>query len=131
MITEDQKAQFARILGAQRQQIRYDIDAWRERADVGASGDGTDDLRGHEEQKSALRNLARLAALLRQVDSALTQLRDGTYGVCAGCGSEIPLRRLQAAPWSAFCSPCQKMIETTRPLEDSAPVSRWKELVAG
>jgi DnaK suppressor protein len=111
-MTDTQKARFEIILDAQRRQIQYEIDIWRERYAAGGSEDTIDDAGG----EFAVRNLARLDTLRRLVDNALEQLREGTYGVCAGCGYEIPQKRLQAVPWSSFCLVCQDMIETTRPL---------------
>jgi DnaK suppressor protein len=102
-MTDTQKARFALILEAQRQQIEYELNTQEQ------SGQG----------EFGLRNPGRLSALLRLVDTALQQLRDGTYGTCAGCECEIPMNRLQAVPWSAFCATCQEMIEATRPLTGS------------
>jgi len=43
---------------------------------------------------------------LSEVDAALHRLAIGEYGVCAGCGQEIPLDRLQAIPWTRYCVTC-------------------------
>ena len=126
-MTERQKARFGLILEAQRQQIQYEIDVWRERSVVNGCGDNMDQLRDAEDREFALRNLARLSALLRLVDTALQQLREGTYGTCAGCECEIPMKRLQAVPWSAFCVTCQDMIEATRPLVTGSATAPWNE----
>jgi RNA polymerase-binding transcription factor DksA len=113
-MTDTQKARFALILEAQRQQIEYELNARKEQSGKSEFG---------------LRNPGRLSALLRLVDTALQQLRDGTYGTCAGCECEIPMNRLQAVPWSAFCPTCQEMIEATRPLTGSRrAVGRSKSL---
>ncbi len=40
---------------------------------------------------------------LREVESALTRLEDGTYGTCRVCGKEIPVERLEAVPWTSLC----------------------------
>src|SRR5271156_3213037 len=44
---------------------------------------------------------------LRQIDSALTQLEQGNYGICANCGEEIPLARLEGVPFAIYCVDCQ------------------------
>ncbi|PZG13874.1 conjugal transfer protein TraR [Micromonospora craterilacus] len=38
---------------------------------------------------------------------ALRRMSEGTYGVCEGCGGEIPTARLEILPWACFCVPCQ------------------------
>jgi DnaK suppressor protein len=126
-MTDRQKARFELILDAQRQQIHYEIEACRKRSVIDGCGDTIDQIRDAGEREFALRNLARLTALLRLVDTALEQLRAGTYGACAGCGCEIPMKRLQAVPWSAFCITCQDMIETTRPLTPEPAGGGWNE----
>ena len=40
---------------------------------------------------------------LAEVDEALARMADGTYGVCAVCGIEIPEARLEARPLSVTC----------------------------
>ena len=54
---------------------------------------------------------ARERALLRMVEEALSRLRDATFGVCVGCGSEISIQRLRAVPWTGYCIDCQSTIE--------------------
>ena len=43
---------------------------------------------------------------LRQTKAALTRLEDGTYGICAKCGTEIEDARLDALPYTPFCKNC-------------------------
>ncbi len=45
---------------------------------------------------------------LRLVDQALDRLQTGDYGICLGCGSPIPEKRLMAIPWASHCVPCQE-----------------------
>ncbi len=46
------------------------------------------------------------AAELAQINRALAQLDQGTYGVCSHCGQPISERRLQALPYSDRCITC-------------------------
>jgi RNA polymerase-binding transcription factor DksA len=39
---------------------------------------------------------------------ALERMANGTYGVCVGCQTTIPLHRLHAAPQTRHCGPCQR-----------------------
>ncbi len=40
---------------------------------------------------------------LREVESALERIENGTYGKCEVCGKEIPEERLEAVPWASLC----------------------------
>ena len=40
---------------------------------------------------------------LREVEAALQRLDAGEYGVCAVCGKQIPVERLEAVPWTTLC----------------------------
>ncbi len=46
------------------------------------------------------------AAELAQINRALAQLDQGTYGICSNCGKPISERRLQALPYSDRCITC-------------------------
>ena len=46
------------------------------------------------------------AAELAQINRALAQLEQGTYGLCSHCGQPIDERRLQALPYSDRCITC-------------------------
>ncbi len=45
---------------------------------------------------------------LRAMDFALNLLERGRYGICTECGDEIPLERLKALPFTAYCVDCQR-----------------------
>ncbi len=46
--------------------------------------------------------------LLAQIDAAIRRHKAGTYGICVGCGEEIPISRLKAYPFAQRCAPCQE-----------------------
>jgi DnaK suppressor protein len=46
------------------------------------------------------------AAELAQINRALAQIEQGTYGVCSHCRQPISERRLQALPYSDRCITC-------------------------
>jgi RNA polymerase-binding transcription factor DksA len=43
---------------------------------------------------------------LRQIEDALEQLEQGTYGRCEQCGRRIPQARLEAVPFTQLCARC-------------------------
>ncbi len=54
---------------------------------------------------------AMLNGRLMEIDSALTKINGGTYGICAECSREIPARRLQALPFATHCVECQSLAD--------------------
>jgi hypothetical protein len=49
--------------------------------------------------------------LLGLIDAALGRLERGDFGICAECGEAIPVKRLEAIPWAAYCGPCQEQVD--------------------
>lgn len=43
---------------------------------------------------------------VKEIDSALARLDEGSYGRCTACGEVIPAGRLAALPWAELCVPC-------------------------
>jgi RNA polymerase-binding transcription factor len=50
---------------------------------------------------------------LRQLAAAHARIADGTYGVCADCGADIPVARLRAQLAALRCIACQERYEKT------------------
>jgi RNA polymerase-binding protein DksA len=44
---------------------------------------------------------------LRLIDSALTRIQQGKYGLCIKCGKRIPQERLEAIPYALMCIDCK------------------------
>ncbi len=47
-----------------------------------------------------------LREALNDVEAALVKLDNGTFGVCEGCGEQIPPGRLEAMPGAKLCMNC-------------------------
>lgn len=43
---------------------------------------------------------------LRRISAALARIDNGEYGVCVGCGEQIPWPRLEVLPFSDQCVSC-------------------------
>jgi RNA polymerase-binding protein DksA len=50
---------------------------------------------------------------LREIDSALARMTEGSYGTCIDCRSEISLERLRSEPTAVRCFDCQRVHERT------------------
>jgi len=44
---------------------------------------------------------------LKLIDSALTRIEQGKYGLCMKCGKRIPQDRLEAIPYALMCIECK------------------------
>jgi DnaK suppressor protein len=63
------------------------------------------------DQFVAITNHSRDRQRLASIESALQRFDRGEFGICEECEEEIPLERLQAIPWAAYCVSCQERIE--------------------
>ncbi len=66
-------------------------------------GDGTTEAVERISTTATARSLSRS---LTDIERALAKLEDGTYGLCDGCGEDIPEVRLEAMPATAMCITC-------------------------
>ncbi len=48
------------------------------------------------------------AKLLRAIESAISRIDNGTFGVCTSCEEEISISRLNAVPWTSLCLQCKE-----------------------
>ena len=48
---------------------------------------------------------------LIRIEYALERMREGQFGVCEGCGTNIPMARLNALPYATYCIACQREAE--------------------
>jgi DnaK suppressor protein len=94
-----------------------------------ASGDAADAAfdSGSEEIASHLAELE--AKELRQIERAMTKIKHGTYGVCEGCQTKIPVARLNALPYSTLCVKCQREMETNANWGGGRLGANWDQVV--
>ena len=48
---------------------------------------------------------------LRLIDSALSRVKNGRFGLCIKCNKKIPEARLEAIPYALMCVSCQALEE--------------------
>jgi DnaK suppressor protein len=53
----------------------------------------------------------------KEIAEAFRRLENGTYGICASCGTEIPTKRLEAIPSALYCRDCQERQEELEKVE--------------
>ena len=64
---------------------------------------------------------------VRRIEAALSRIEEGTFGVCAECSEEIPIRRLEALPWTDSCLHCQEQRERLGSVRLSSPTNEIHE----
>ncbi|MFE7779215.1 TraR/DksA family transcriptional regulator [Streptomyces sp. NPDC057445] len=62
---------------------------------------------GAEEQMMSVQKDT-IQRVLNEIEAAFTRLHDGSYGICRGCSTPIPVERLEILPYTRFCVPCQR-----------------------
>lgn len=73
--------------------------------DIGNDG-FADSAQATEERSELLGQIEAARHRVQQVDAALEQIAEGTYGVCQECGEDIQLARLEVRPLSVKCVDC-------------------------
>jgi DnaK suppressor protein len=65
-----------------------------------------DDLPPPHDDPVAGSQRASLQRILAEVRAAQDRLDTGSFGICQGCGTAIPVERLELRPWTPRCVPC-------------------------
>lgn len=73
--------------------------------------DELDMARSMEDLETHASLIERVEERLRSIDFAINLLEQGRYGICAICGQDIPLGRLETMPFAAYCLDCQEKRE--------------------
>jgi DnaK suppressor protein len=109
-MTKDETQRLASLLRAKRTEVSA---ALRNRDEIAVekAPDDLDQVQLMSERELAIRNLDRDSNLQRQITRALARIEKGSYGVCLYCEEDIPVRRMKAVPWAAFCISCQEQID--------------------
>ncbi len=69
--------------------------------------DDLDVARSLEDMETEAGLIERCEYRLKAIDAALSRLERGRYGICEKCKEEIPIERLKAVPFAAYCIDCQ------------------------
>jgi DnaK suppressor protein len=70
--------------------------------------DGLDLAHSLEEVETDAALIERCDEKLKVIDESFSRLERGRYGICEKCKQEIPIKRLKAMPFAAYCVDCQK-----------------------
>lgn len=110
-MTDEQLNRFRTILEQKLEAVtnsheehRSSLSATQDRSDV-ESGDWSQELENVEVEEQVVNSEE---FYIEKIRAALTRMDRGTYGICEGCGAEIPLARLEAKPSVSLCLNCQQ-----------------------
>lgn len=84
-----------------------------------AAPDVTDQAQLEVDRNFVLRLKEREQKLLKKIDSAVDRIDNGTFGICRGCGDEIPLPRLLARPVTDLCIACKTKQEQDEKIRET------------
>jgi len=116
--------QLRKKLELQRQEIKqslHHLDQETRSLDVDCAQDPADLCVSSVSKETLFEQSSKRRTNLRLIEAALRRMDEGSFGECAGCGNEIPARRLQALPWTQFCIRCQEAIEHEHGADRSVP----------
>ncbi|HTU22401.1 MAG TPA: TraR/DksA C4-type zinc finger protein [Gemmataceae bacterium] len=111
-----------------RKKLTDELDGLRNLNGADGTGDSADVAfeSGSEEMASQLAELD--ARELHQIERALQRLKQGTYGLCEGCGCKIPVGRLNALPYTSLCIACQREMEKYPDWADRRSAGNWEKV---
>jgi DnaK suppressor protein len=93
----------------------------REGITIERAADIIDELQSVVERERAITTLDRFTRQLREVEAALSRIREGTFGYCVECEEPISVTRLKAVPWASLCLRCQQAADA-RDVEQHRPL---------
>jgi DnaK suppressor protein len=92
--------------------------------EMAAADDGVKDVADQSvkdvNQEIEYRLSERESQLIADIDQALLRIDEGSYGVCARCGKDIPERRLDALPTARYDAECKSLIEQSQGEDEHA-----------
>jgi RNA polymerase-binding protein DksA len=116
--------EFMRLLMEERKRLREELSEMEEHqvkteekpvADVAGYDDDLVDVATETfEREKELALESSIQGMLDMVEGALQKIRDGTYGICEGCGKPIDGNRLRAIPYARLCIRCKEREERHR-----------------
>lgn len=115
--------EFTQLLLEERKRLRQELSEMEEHqlkteekpvADAASEDDLVDVATEAFEREKELALESSIQGILEMVEEALQRVRNGTYGICNGCGKPIDGNRLRAIPYARLCIKCKEREERHR-----------------
>ena len=112
-LTQADLAEVQKILLSKRQSLIENSVSLIQNAEHNGSNhsDLIDKASVEEEFRMKLRAQALEQNLIRDIDTALRNIKNGEFGYCELCGNEIGKKRIQAYPTATHCIECKTTFE--------------------
>ncbi len=112
-MNDAQRAHFRSILEVWRKNLLEEANSTRENMRRTKDGLADEvDLAAYEESfRLVLRARDRELKLIKKIDMSIEALKDGDYGYCDDCGTDIGIARLEARPTATKCVECKTIAE--------------------
>ncbi|MBI5375104.1 MAG: RNA polymerase-binding protein DksA [Candidatus Schekmanbacteria bacterium] len=110
----DKYSEIKKILELRKSEILKDVEGAFSsslHSETEAYPDLTDLASAESDRNFTIRIRERERNLLKKIDQALEQIRNGNFGICEGCGEEIGIKRLMARPVATLCIKCKTEAE--------------------
>jgi DnaK suppressor protein len=117
-MTQTQEKRFRKALLSKREELKQQLARRRDGLILMPASDPLERVRNIADRDLNVRYADRIYLTLSLVEGALKEIDDGTFGLCAQCGDEIPMKRLEAVPWSPYCVSCQECFELAEQAEE-------------
>ena len=108
---EKRRREFQRTLEEMLKRLTPELDAMIEAVRDEYQVPGEHDAKPSQSVDKQLHLEQNEEALVMAVRDALARIEAGTFGECQSCGRAIPLERLRAVPYAAYCVECQERID--------------------
>lgn len=105
---------YKEVLLERRLELNADLQRQLESGQSQDRSDAMDTIDQADSSVAADLNITRremIARQIREIDEALEKIQRGEFGVCEGCGEDIPEGRLKARPNAIYCIQCKDEIE--------------------
>ena len=110
-MTRTEIRRFKRVLEDLKTELVHAVQNSLDRLVISQSADPMDQMRNLTDQEVDSRNISVLTTRLRSLESALRAIREGRFGRCISCDSEIPKKRLEAIPGRRNVSGARKLLK--------------------
>lgn len=110
-LTKEQVKIFEKNLLSAKSDIEKGLQKLKENLDFGSDIDHLEEETDETEETVNYLSVKKpLDDKLRDIETALTRIKNGSYGKCEKCGGDIELEILEVVPRSTLCKKCKSAV---------------------
>ncbi len=108
-MSKEEIKKYQERLEGEKNKLEKEIADHEQLVDFGADIDGADEEADEaEEMGNQIAISQTLRKRFQEIEGALERIREGSYGKCLRCGSEISKEVLEVVPESELCANCKR-----------------------